>query len=652
MTKYLKTADPDWYKQRLIRVMYCVAAAFFILFFRLFHLQVIQGEELRRLSENNCIRLQSVDPSRGLIFDRNGKTLVDNRPSFNLNIILKDAKPVERTIAKLADVIHVPVSELMSKIECDKRVSAYKPVLLKQDIGRDVLAAVEVRKFDLPGVVVDVKPRRHSLYKQGAAHLIGYLGEINPAELKSEKYPGCRGGDFIGKFGVEKAFEPFLRGQRGGRQVEVDAAGQIVAVLKTVGARPGNNIYLTIDQALQQKSEILLKGLAGAVIAMDPTTGQILALASSPAFDQNDFVNGMTRKQWESLVANPFRPMENKAIQGEYPPASTYKIVTAIAGLEEGIIDEKTTFHCPGYYQYGNRAFRCWEKKGHGNVNIFEALTVSCDVFFYQVGQKLGADRLAYYAKACGLEKPTGINLDQEATGLIPTTAWKKRRTGIAWQGGETLSVAIGQGYNLVTPLQILVLTSAVANDGLSYKPLILKTIESAEGEVVIQSQSQVQGRLPVSKKTLDIVKKGLWRVVNDSKGTARVARAKGIDISGKTGTVQVVSRKDEEESRETERPDHLKAHAWFLAYAPSADPQIAVVVLVEHGESGAATAAPIAREIITTYLKKDAPGKQESVISSQQQITKAGWSVAEIPLQAGQPATRIQNKEPDSNAG
>lgn len=634
MTKYLKTADPEWYKQRLIRVMYCVAAAFFILFFRLFHLQVIQGEELRRLSENNCIRLQSVDPSRGLIFDRNGKTLVDNRPSFNLSIILKDAKPVERTIEKLADVINVPVSELMSKIEGNKRVSAYKPILLKQDIGRDVLAAVEVRKFDLPGVEVNVKPRRHSLYKQGAAHLIGYLGEINLGELKSGKYPGCRGGDFIGKFGVEKAFEPFLRGKRGGRQVEVNASGQVVEVLKTVGPRPGNNIYLTIDQALQQKAEILLKGLAGAVIAMDPNTGQILALASSPAFDQNDFVNGMTRKQWEALVANPFRPMENKAIQGEYPPASTYKVVTTIAGLEEGIIDAQTTFHCPGYYQYGDRAFRCWEKKGHGNVNIVEALTVSCDVFFYQVGQKLGADRLAYYARACGLEKPTGINLDQEATGLIPTTTWKKQRTGIAWQGGETLSVAIGQGYNLVTPLQILVLTSAIANGGKRYKPLILKNIETTEGEVVIQSQSQVKGWLPAGKKTMEIIKEGLWRVVNNGKGTAWNVRSKGTDISGKTGTVQVVSRKDDEESRETERPDHLKAHAWFLAYAPSADPQIAVVVLIEHGESGALTAAPIAREIIMTYLNQDASTSQYPVTVNRQS------------------PTRMQNKEPGSDAG
>ncbi len=611
MTKYLNVADTDWFRQRLIRVMYGVAAAFCLLFVRLFYLQVIQGEELRRLSANNSVRLEHTDPSRGLIFDRDGKTLVDNRPSFDLSIILKDARPVDGTIEELAGVINVPASELMLKINRSKRVAAYKPILLKQDFGRDALAAVEVRKFDLPGVVVGVRPLRHSLSKQSAAHLIGYLSEINAGELKSGKYPGTKRGDFIGKFGVEKAFESFLKGKRGGRQVEVNATGQVVEVLKTVDAQPGHNIYLTIDQMLQKRTEALLKGRAGAAVAMDPATGHILAMASSPSFDQNDFVSGMSHEKWSALISNPFRPMENKAIQAEYPPASAYKIVTAMAGLEEGVIDEKTSFHCPGYYKYGDRVFRCWKKEGHGAVNVVQALIVSCDVFFYQVGQKLGADRLAWYAKASGLGSITGINLDQEAEGLIPTTAWKKERTGIAWQGGETLSVAIGQGYDLVTPIQLLVLTSAIANGGAIYKPLILKMIKTTEGKIVVQAQSQVKGKLPAGSQTLELIKKGLWGVVNGKRGTARGARIRGIDISGKTGTVQIVGRKDDEETSETETPDHLKAHAWFVAYAPSVDPQIAVAVIIEHGESGSKAAAPIAREMIRAYLKIAGPGKQ-----------------------------------------
>ncbi len=606
MGKYLKTSDTDWYKQRLIRVMICVAGAFFILLIRLFYLQVIQGQELRRLSENNCIRLQSTDPSRGMIFDRNGTLLVDNRPAFDLSIILKDAKPVDRTIEKLAKLIDVPVSELMKKLKHDKGVSSYKPILLKQDIGRDALAAVEVRKFDLPGIVVNVKARRHYVNRQSAAHLIGYLSEINSDELKSGKYPECKGGDFIGKFGVEKVFEPFLKGKRGGRQVEVNVMGQVVEVLKTVDAQPGQNIYLTIDHILQEKAEALLEGVAGAVVAMDPETGNILVMASSPSFDQNAFVDGMSHKQWRSLVANPFRPMANKAIQGEYPPASTFKIITAIAGLEEGVIDENTTMHCPGYYKYGNRIYRCWRRGGHGSVDILKALSQSCDVFFYQVGQKLGVDKLAFYAKACGLGSATGINLNNEAGGLIPTAAWKKRRTGIAWQGGETLSVAIGQGYDLATPLQMLVLTSALANGGTRYKPLILKSVKTVDGDIVIQNKRQVIGKLPASKKTLAIVQKGLWEVVQNPKGTGRIAYIKGIDISGKTGTAQVVGRKNNPDLSEKDLPDHFKAHAWFVAYAPSVDPQIVVAVLVEHGGHGSSAAAPIAREIIRTYLEKD----------------------------------------------
>ena len=317
----------------------------------------------------------------------------------------------------------------MSKIESGKTVPSYKPILLKKDIGRDALAAIEVRKFDLPGVFVDVKPRRNYIEQNTAAHLIGYLSEINPDELSSGDYPGYSVGDYIGKFGVEKTFEPFLQGKRGGRQVEVNVVGQVVRVLKTVDAQPGKNIYLTIDLNVQKTAEALLKGKAGAVAVMDPQTGQILALASSPSFDPNAFVGGMSHDQWDALVSNPLRPLENKAIQGEYPPGSTFKIVTAIAGLEEGVIDKNTTFFCPGFYKYGNRVYRCWKHSGHGDVNVIEALAQSCDVFFYQVGQKLGIDRLSMYAVACGLGSPTHINLEHEAAGLIPTSKFSGYRT-------------------------------------------------------------------------------------------------------------------------------------------------------------------------------------------------------------------------------
>jgi penicillin-binding protein 2 len=604
LTKYLKTADQDWYKQRLVRIAFCVAGTFCLIFIRLFYLQVINGDELNRLSKNNCIRLKSTDPSRGMIFDRNGTMLVDNRPAFDLNIVLKDAKPIEQTVKKLSKYINVPESELIAKIENDKTVSSYKPIILKKDIGRDTLAAIEVRKFDLPGVAVDVKPRRHYIEQQTAAHLIGYLSEINADELNSGEYPGYTVGDYIGKYGIEKIFESFLQGKRGGRQVEVNVMGQVVRILKTVDAQPGQNLYLTIDLRAQKKAEELLKGVAGAVAAMDPQTGQILALASSPSFDQNIFVDGMSHEQWDSLVSNPLRPLENKAIQGEYPPASTFKIITAIAGLEEGVIDKNTTLFCPGWYKYGNRVYRCWKAAGHGDTNVVKALAESCDVFFYQVGQKLGIDRLSMYAIASGLGSPTGIDLDHEAAGLIPTAEWKKRRIGVDWQGGETLSVAIGQGYDLATPLQMLVFISAVANGGKIYKPLILKSVYSSEGSVILESKKQLTGKLPVSKQTLKIIKEGLWNVVNNQKGTAWIAHIDDLDISGKTGTAQVVGRSKEHGLSEEELAHRLKSHAWFVAYAPSEDPKIAVSVIVEHGGHGSSAAAPIAREVIKTYFR------------------------------------------------
>lgn len=614
------TANSDWFKQRLTGAISCVVVAFIVLFIRLFYLQIIEGEEYLRLSENNCIRLHTIDPPRGLIFDRNGNInnnlLVDNRPSFDLNIVLKDAKPVEKTIEKLSHYSQIPKEELLEAIKSGKHTSLYKPIVLRKDISRELLASIEVHKYDLPGISVSVKPLRNYIYRNHAAHLLGYLSEINPSELKSEAYYGYSVGDFIGKFGVEKSYESFLRGKVGGQQVEVNATGQVVRILKTVDAVPGHNLLLTIDQVVQQKAEELLDGRAGSVVAMDPESGEILVMASSPSFDQNLFVSGMSRRDWKKLSSDPDRPMENKAIQSEYPPASTYKIITAIAGLEEGVIDENTTFNCPGYYRYGDRVFRCWKRGGHGDVDLDKALAESCDVYFYQVGQKLGVDRLAWYAKGCGLGSKTDIDLDHEGKGLIPSAIWKRKRLGKAWQSGETLSIAIGQGYNLVTPLQMLVMTAAIANGGVRLKPQILRAIETSGGKIVQQCKPEPIGKLPVTRETLEKVRHGLWEVVNTKRGTAYASvHMNTIDISGKTGTAQVFSRKQNAVETEKEIADYLKPHAWFVAYAPSEDPKIAVSVIIEHGEHGSSAAGPIAKEIIKLYLERELvvkPSKHE----------------------------------------
>ncbi len=608
MSKFIRTTDSEWFRLRLSVAMSIVTAAFIVLFLRLFYLQILEGAEFRRLSENNCIRLQIIQYQRGFIFDRNGVLLVDNRPSFNLNIILNDAKPVESIIGILSQYLNIPAEELMEKVRNIKGVSSFRQVLLKQDIGRDALALVEAHKYDLPGISVDVQPRRYYLHRHSAAHLIGYLSEINSSELKGGKYPEYKPGDFVGKFGIEREFEKYLKGKRGGRQVEVNVAGQVVRVLENINAEPGNNIYLTIDQRLQRKAEELLKDKAGAVVAMEPSSGQILAMASSPAFDPNEFVTGLTHDEWNTLISQPNKPMGNKAVKGEYPPASTYKIVTAIAALEEKVIDVNTSFYCPGFMNYGNREFRCWKKGGHGSVNVVRALAESCDVFFYNVGKRLDIDKLAWYAKGCGLGAPTGIGLEQEGEGLIPSAIWKKKRFGSSWSSGETISAVIGQGYNLVTPVQMLVLTAAIANGGKRVKPYVMKRIETPGGQNILNGETEIIGNLPVSQSTLNIIRKGLWEVVNTNYGTAWTARpGGGIELSGKTGTAQIVGRKKNETNYDRKLPDHFKPHAWFVSYAPSSEPQIAISVIIEHGEHGSSAAGSVARELVKCYLNPEA---------------------------------------------
>ncbi|MCK4767159.1 MAG: penicillin-binding protein 2 [Desulfobacula sp.] len=547
MTEFNKNPDREWIKQRLIGASVCVLFVFAILFFRLIYLQIIKGEEYRLLSEKNAVRLKSIKPSRGLVFDRNKRLMVDNRPSFNLKIVREDAGDVEKTVGKVAKLIQVPFEELMDSIAQAGKGAFYKSVTLKNDISRDQLAIVEVHKFDLPGVHVDIEPTRHYMYKKTAPHILGYLGQINTKELKSGQYPNVRSGDLIGRYGIEKSFEKYLRGKRGGRQIEVDANGRTIKILKTIDPVAGLDLNLTLDLDLQKTAQKLLENKDGAVVAIDPKNGDVLVMASNPSFDQNDFIGGISGKKWKALITDPGKPMINKAIQAEYPPASTYKIITSFAALEEKHIDINTTAYCPGFFKYGNRVYRCWKKHGHGELSIIDALAQSCDVFYYQAGIKAGVDALAQYARGSGLGKKTGIMLGNERKGLIPTSTWKKKRYNESWQGGETLSVAIGQSYNLVTPLQMAVLMAAVGNGGTLYRPRIVKTIEDSHGKIVKKIEPEITGGLPASEETLNIVRNGLLKVVQGVRGTARGIRLKNVEIAGKTGTAQVFSIKKDE---------------------------------------------------------------------------------------------------------
>lgn len=599
-----KNSDRDWIKHRYIGAGLCIVFIFGVLFLRLVYLQMIHGEEYRRLSMTNCVRLKSIKSSRGLIYDRHHNLLVDNRPAFDLTIVLEDAKPLKETLERLAELTGDSYEDLTATIKKAGRAAFYKPLVLKRDITRDLLAVIEAHQFDLPGIHIDIEPTRNYIHKKTAAHLIGYLGEINKEELASGKFPNVRSGDSIGRYGVEKSFEADLQGKRGGHQVEVDVNGRVIKILKTVEPVSGKDLVLTMDLSLQQKAESLLGENDGAVVALDPSNGDVLVMASSPSFDQNDFIGGISSKKWQALRDDPGRPMNNKAIQAEYPPASTYKTITALAGLEEKVIDRNSTFFCPGFYKFGNRRYHCWNRYGHGNLNVVDAIAQSCDVFFYQAGEKVGVNALARYAHGSGLGRLTGIRLAHERPGLIPTSAWKKKRFKEPWQAGETLSISIGQGFNLVTPLQMAVFISAVGNNGTLYRPRLVRSVQDAKGQVIREIEPDITGGLPASKKNLAVVRQGLLEVVHGNRGTARRIRLPGIQIAGKTGTAQVFSRKAGEKFNNKKLRRTLQDHAWFVCYAPAQNPKIAIAVIIEHGEHGSSSAAPVARELIHAYLE------------------------------------------------
>ncbi len=607
--RFFPKVDPEWYRRRLFKTILCMIPVFVILFAQLFNLQILQGETYYSLSENNCIRKQRIQPLRGHIFDRNGDLIVDNRPAFGLYIIPADTASAPDTAKKLARHLSKEPEEILSLLHENRGPYGYRPVLLKADIDRDLMGRILGRRHELPGVIIQTSPRRNYIYEAFAPHLLGHLGEINLNEIRSNLYPHKRGGDMVGRSGVERAFETHLSGYPGSRIVQVNATGQVMSVLGEEASRPGHNVYLTIDRDLQIRARDLLEGKTGAIVAVDPANGNILALASSPAYDPKLFADGITSRQWTALVNDPERPLQNRALQAAYPPASTYKIITAMAALEDGIVDENTIKRCTGGYRLGDRRFRCW--KAHGDQNIIDAISESCDVFFYKAGEQLGVDRIAWYAKQSGLGERTGIDFSNEAKGLIPTAAWKRNRFGLPWYRGETLPVAIGQGYNLTTPLQMGVLTAAVANEGTVYRPQIMQSIQSAGGRVVKQAEPEITARLPAGEKTMQIIRKGMHDVVNDRRGTAYYhARSREVPISGKTGTAQVISRLTEEIEMLTtdeiseEARRKLLPHAWFVGYAPSDDPIIAVSVIVEHGESGSRAAGPIARDLMESYVK------------------------------------------------
>jgi penicillin-binding protein 2 len=598
--------EAELYQKRLTKVTVLVLIVFGLLFVRLWFLQIIHGAKYRTESENNRIDLRDVVPFRGLILDRNGQLLVDNRPSFILGVIPENIRNLDGLLTDVSRLVEIDRPASKKKIRDALRENPFRCVYLKKDLTRDELARIETHILSMPGATIEVKPQRHCINGTLAAHLIGYLGEIDKEQLGKRGYSQNKLGDFVGKFGIERRWHDHLNGIRGGQQVEVDASGRILKVLYQREAEPGANVYLTIDKELQIAAERSLSDRVGAIVAMDPKNGEILALASSPTFNPNAFARGMNRSLWESLISNLNYPLQNRAISGQYPPGSIFKVVVALAGLEEGLIDPDEEIFCGGSYTFQGREYRDWKEGGHGRVDLHKAIVESCDVYFYRMGQRLGIETIAKYARRLGLGSETGVQIGDEKPGLIPDKAWKLRRWHVPWQDGETLSVAVGQSFTLVTPIQLARFISALFNGGVLLRPQATKRVAKDDNKILFELKPDISGYWGLRDTNVQLVKKALFGVVNEPRGTGRRAQLRHIAVAGKTGTAQVIALPQDRETVEEEYiPYKFRDHALFVAVAPAGDPAIAVAVVVEHSGTGGAVAAPIAKEILRCHLSR-----------------------------------------------
>lgn len=596
----------DLLKKRLVGVSVVVLFFFVVIILRLWNLQIVEGPEYEKRSFGNRVRIRDIAAPRGHILDRNGREIVTNRPSFDVLLIQEDSSDIGDVLERIAPVLKVDVSDLWAKVREASGNPRYMPVRLKEDIDWETLAYLENHNRDFSGIRIEVQPVRVYHYDDLAANTIGYLGAISRKELDEADKTIYSGEDIIGKKGIEKLREKDLRGQKGQSFSEVDARGFEQKQLKTVEPLSGKEIRLTLDVDLQQIAESYMAAgdKAGAVVVMEVNTGRLLTAVSAPSIKIKEFIGGISQEQWKALLDNPKHPLINKVVQATYPPGSTYKMVTALAGLAKGAVDENTSVYCPGSYSFGNRTYRCWRHSGHGTVSLTRAIGESCDVYFYQVGQRVGVDALAEYAQKLGLGLKTGVEMEYEKEGLAPTKKWKLKARKSKWQDGETLSVAIGQGFNLASPLQICVMTAALANGGKVYKPKLVEQVVDLDGTIVESLQPELVSQISGYDKYFKLIRRGMEEVVQGKSGTARNVAIPGLRIAGKTGTAQVVRLAQYKGLKESDIPYQYRDHAWFTCYAPAENPEIAVTVLVEHGLHGGSGAGPIARAVMNRYFK------------------------------------------------
>ena len=586
--------------QYVIAVVFCVLAVSFWVF------QVVQHAKFAEMAENNHQRTLALRAPRGLVFDRDGRVLVENRHSYSVSIVREHTKDTQRTIRLLADVLAMDEARVREIVDRHRREPSYRPITIVQDATLAQVAAVTARRldFELPDVVVEQVPTRR--YPETlAAHLFGYVGEANDTQVAGDD--GLRSGDIVGQSGIEKVYNALLMGDDGARRVVVNSVGREIRTLEEEPATEGKRLALTVDYDLQKALEDGFKwsGFNGASVIMDPHTGEVLAFTSVPAYDPNAFAAGpVDRATWASLNSDELKPLQDRAIQGRYSPGSTFKMAVATAALEEGVITPDFKVYCPGHATFFGRSFQCSlpDGRGHGTLDLRQAIEHSCNVYFYTVGNMVGIDKIHKWATLLGLGEKTGIDLPNEVQGLVPSPEWKRERFKEKWYAGETISVSIGQGAVALTPVSMAVYISTIANGGTRLTPHLLKAVDDGTGWKDVPPPAP-RSTVQLKPETIQAIRDGLWMVVNGT-GTGGLARIAGRDVSGKTGTAQVISLEGSKAAKGKTEKD-LRDNGWFVFFAPRDNPQIAGVVFVEHGGHGGVTAAPIAKHVLETFFAK-----------------------------------------------
>ena len=589
-------------QSRLAIVSYVIVGIVGLLLLGFWKLQVIDADRYTLLAERNRIRTIPIIAPRGKMLDREGRVLVDNYPSFSVLLLRDNPEELERNLATIAEGLSMPLEELQREVEAAGGLPKFYPLIVKPEASQADIAFIESHRADLPLLEMLMVHRRRYFLNGFLAHASGYVGEVSAQQVEASN-GRLRPGDIVGKSGLERQYNDVLMGTDGSRRAIVNSVGREVGRLEQTDAIPGKPIELTIDYDLQVMAEQALAGRKGSVVALDPRSGEILALVSHPAPDSNVFAVRVPSEEWKRLNEDEDRPLLNRAIQAQLAPGSVFKIFMAAAILESKAVPENLTVFCPGYGTFYGRQFKChtFDKGGHGVVDFHKAVVQSCDIFFYEAGKRLGIDRISYYAYQLGLGRKTGIDLPSEESGLVPSEDWKKRVFKQPWYPGETISVAIGQGATTTTPLQLAMTIGGIASGGVFKQPHLLKT-----------KQNVPDFRFPLTEHTTEIITQAMYGVVNEG-GTAAASRLEGIEFCGKTGTSQLISIEGRKRIGGGRR---FTDNAWFVGYAPRRNPEIVVAVLVEHGEHGSTAAAPVARDIIKRYYeKKSQRGQQQYTV-------------------------------------